>query len=192
MKRILILTILFSVLTLGVSPAFAQRFGAPEGMKNKIVVGGNIGAGYYGNTLSLSLAPQVGYRLTRSLELGTRLGYHLNYHAYSSYYGPYFDHFFTGSLYANYEIFAGLYAQVEDEAVCCLVSGPNIDTQGSDWFNSFLIGGGYRQYSGSRSYVFYALMYDLSWDFLDASKNPYNSPFIIRMGFCYAIDGKRK
>lgn len=192
MKRILFAIILLAVWALSVQPAYGQRFGAPEGMKNKIVVGGNIGAGYYGNTLSLSLAPQIGYRLTRNLETGVRLGYHMNYHVYSSAYGPYFDHFFSGSLYANYEIFAGLYAQVEDEAVCCLVSGPNLHSTGSDWFNSILIGGGYRQYSGSRSYVFYALMYDLSWDFMDMNKNPYNSPFVVRMGFCYAIDGKKK
>ena len=79
MKRFLILMTLFSVLGLGARPAFAQRFGAPEGMKNKIVVGGNVGAGYYGNALSVSLSPQVGYRLTRSLEVGTRLGYQMTY-----------------------------------------------------------------------------------------------------------------
>lgn len=192
MKRFLILMTLFSVLGLGARPAFAQRFGAPEGMKNKIVVGGNVGAGYYGNALSVSLSPQVGYRLTRSLEVGTRLGYQMTYHTAYSAYGPYFDHFFTGSLYANYEIFAGLYAQVENETACCLVTGPNITSSKSLWFNSFLVGGGYRQYSGSRSYVFYDLMYDLSWDFMDAYNNPYSSPFIVRWGFCYALDGKKK
>ena len=190
MKRIVFIAILLSALF--VLPARAQRFGGPEGMKGKIIVGGNIGAGYYGNTLSFSIAPQVGYRLTRSLEVGSRLGYHLNYHgSYYSAYGPYFDHFFTGSLYANYEIISGIYAQVEDEAVCCLVSGPNITSSRSQWFNSFLIGGGYRQYSGS-SYVFYSLLYDLSWDYMYLDNNPYNSPFIIRVGFCYAIGGKRK
>ena len=57
----------------------AQTFGAPEVMKGKIVVGGNGDIGVAGNCFYVGVAPQAGYRLTRSLEVGTRLGYALNY-----------------------------------------------------------------------------------------------------------------
>ena len=192
MKRFLLIAILFPMLALGVMPVQAQRFGAPEQMKNKIVLGGDIGAGYSGRTLYFSIAPQVGYRLTKNLELGTRLGYSLNYYNnYYSGYGRYFSHFFSGALYANYEIFAGIYAHVEDETVLNIVSGQAITSAKPRWYNSVLAGIGYRQYSSSNSFVFYSLLYDLSYDYI-TEDSPYISPFVVRMGFCYAIDGKRK
>lgn len=192
MKRIIALTALMVAVALGSATANAQRFGAPEQMKGKIVLGGNLGAGYSGHTLYFSIAPQVGYRLTKNLEVGTRLGYSLNYYNnYYSAYGRYFAHFFSGALYANYEIFAGIYAHVEDEAVLCLVNGSAITSSTTRWYNSVLVGGGYRQYASSNSFVFYSLLYDLSYDYV-YDDSPYTSPFVVRVGFCYAIDGKRK
>ena len=52
----------------------AQTFGGPESMKKKVVVGGDFGLGFYGNSFYVGVAPQIGYRLTRSLEAGVRLG----------------------------------------------------------------------------------------------------------------------
>ena len=189
MKRNITLGLLLLAMMCCVVPVHAQRFGGPERMKGKIIVGGHVGAGYSGRTLHFSVSPQVGYRLTRSLELGTRLGYSLSYHAYTAY-GTFFNHYFSGALYGNYEIFRGLYVHAEDEVVCGLVTGPAIETSASRWYNSVLVGGGYRQYSGS-SYVFYSLLYDLSWDYL-YEDTPYANPFIVRMGVCFALDGKRK
>jgi len=177
---------------LGPTSAYAQRFGAPEQMKGKIVLGGDLGAGYAGRTLYFSIAPQVGYRLTKNLEVGTRIGYSMNYYNnYYSSYGRYFSHFFSGALYANYEIFAGIYAHVEDEAVISLVSGPAITSSNTRWYNSVLAGIGYRQYASPNSFVFYSLLYDLSYDYVN-DDSPYMGPFVVRVGFCYAIDGKRK
>ena len=192
MKRIVTMMVLLTMAVLVPTMTQAQRFGAPEQMKGKIVLGGDIGAGYSGHTLYFSLAPQVGYRLTKNLEVGTRLGYSLNY--YSNYYsatGRYFAHFFSGALYANYEIFAGLYAHVEDEEVLCFVSGPAITSSATRWYNSLLAGIGYRQYSSSRSFVFYSLLYDISYDYVN-NDSPYTGPFVVRLGFCYALDGKKK
>ena len=192
MKRIVALMALMAVVALGSTALNAQRFGAPEQMKGKIVLGGDLGAGYSGRTLYFSIAPQVGYRLTKNLEVGTRIGYSMNYYNnYYSGYGRYFSHFFSGALYANYEVFAGLYAHVEDEAVINLVSGPAITSSTTRWYNSVLAGIGYRQYSSSNSFVFYSLLYDLSYDYVN-DDSPYMGPFVVRVGFCYAIDGKRK
>lgn len=191
MKRILVLGSLLLMTVLCAMPAHAQRFGAPETMKNKIVLGGDIGASYYGRHLYFSLAPQVGYRLTRNLEVGTRLGYSLNYYYDYGAYGSFFNHYFSGALYANYEIFAGIYAHVEDEEVCRLVSGPAITSASTQWYNSLLAGIGYRQYNSSRSFVFYSLLYDISYDYV-TDDNPYISPFVVRVGACFALDGKKK
>ncbi len=192
MKRFVTL-IMVLVLTAVCSAGLqAQRFGAPESMKGKLIVGGNIGAGYYGSSLSLAIAPQVGYRLTRNLEVGARLGYQMNFHSnYYSAYGRYFNHVFSGALYANYEIFAGIYAHIEDEEVGSFYSGPAITSSEWGWYNNALVGLGYRQYSG-RSYAFTTLLYNLSWDYMDMYNNIYVSPFVIRVGFCFALDGKKR
>jgi hypothetical protein len=108
MKRIV--TIATLALLMGILPmtAQAQTWGAPDYMKGKLVTGGQIGAGFSGNTLHLGIAPQLGFRPIRSLEVGIRLGYDLDYH-FRSYYNPYSVcyHYFSGAIYANYEIFRG-------------------------------------------------------------------------------------
>ena len=172
--------------------AQAQRFGAPETMRGKFVTGGNIGAGYSGRTLYFSIAPQLGYRITKDLEVGARLGYNMNfYHDYYGYYGSYFCHFFNASLYANYEIFSGLYIHVEDEEVCSIVRGENINPTPAQWYNSILVGGGYRQYFSPTGYVYYSLLYDLSFDYI-YGESPYVSPFIVRVGYCVGFDWRRR
>ena len=163
----------------------AQTFGAPEVMKGKIVVGGNGDIGMAGNCFYVGVAPQVGYRLTRSLEVGARLGYTLNY--YWGYYGNEFDHFFSGALYTNYEIYRGIYLQVENEETCCLIRGTDMGDIEPQWCNSFFVGGGYRQYYNASSYVYYSLMYNLSWDYGYNSFTPYASPFVFRVGFCKGL-----
>ena len=160
----------------------AQTFGGPEYMKKKVVVGGNFGLGLYGNSFYVGVAPQIGYRLTRSLEAGVRLGYDLHYYYRDYYLGNYFCHYFSGSAYLNYEIFKGFYLQAEDEEMCLLVSGKALETNASSWYNSAFVGAGYRQYWG-RSYTYYSILFNLSWDY----DSPYNSPFVVRVGYCIGL-----
>ena len=188
MKRIAVLLwmAVFSVFL--TSRVQAQIFGGPEFMKGKIVVGGDIGAGAYGSSVYFGVAPQAGLRLTRSLELGVRLGYDLHYY-YGYYYGNYFCHYFSGALYANYEVFKGLFLHVEDEEMCELIRGSGVNTTSPSWYNSFFVGGGYRQYFSPSGFVFYALLYNLSWDYSYNGyfSSPYANPFVIRVGYCYAF-----
>ena len=189
MKRKLTILIAFVMTMTWMSPTEAQTFGGPEFMKNKVVVGGDFGFGMYGSSLYVGVAPQAGYRLTRSLEVGVRLGYDLNYYYGSAYYGNYFCHYFSGSAYANYEVFSGIYLHVEDEEMCLLVRGQALNPSAPSWYNSVFVGAGYRQYTSSSSFAFYSILYNLSWDYgytgMDSS--PYASPFVIRMGYCYAL-----
>ena len=185
MKRII--SVVFALmLTVTLSSRLeAQTFGAPEIMKGKIVVGGNANLGFAYDCFYFGIAPQAGLRLTRSLEVGARLGYDLNYY-YGDYYGygSYYAHFFSGALYANYEIINGIYVQVEDEEVCSLLSGFENGTGTSSWCNSVFVGGGYRQYYDPTGYFYYSVMYNLSWDYTYSSFTPYASPFVVRVGFC--------
>lgn len=185
MKRIIAIAFaLMMALTLP-SRLDAQTFGAPEVMKGKVVLGGNADLGVAYNCFYLGVAPQAGLRLTRSLEVGVRLGYDMNYYFGDNYYyDSYFAHYFSGAVYANYELFSGIYVQVEDEEVCCLLSGLETGANKPGWCNSVFVGGGYRQYYNVTSFMYYSIMYNLSWDYTYSSFTPYANPFVVRVGFC--------
>lgn len=185
MKRIVTLVLIAVMSAFFALHSDAQIFGGPEYMKGKKVFGGNITGGATGNYLHVGVAPQFGLRLTRSLELGTRLGYDLYfYHDY--YYGRYFCHYVSGALYANYDIISGIYLHAEDEEMCLFVSGKDVNANAPRWYNSVFVGAGYRQYAYDGSYVYYALLYNLSWDGFSGN-SPYANPFVIRMGYCHAF-----
>lgn len=187
MKRII--SILFAlVLSMTLSSTIkAQVFGAPDFMKGKKVVGGIFAAGYSSGCLHVGAAPQFAYRLTRSLEIGVRVGYDL-YHYYASpYYGSYNSHFFSGAVYANYEIFHGIYVHVEDEESCMFVRGQALNPSTPTWYNSAFVGGGYRQYTSEASFVYFAFLYNLSWSYAHPGDSPYVNPYVIRMGYCFGF-----
>lgn len=187
MKRIVSLALAIAFVALVSLKLEAQTFGAPEVMKGKLVVGGDFDLGYAYNCFYFGLSPQVGYRLTRSLEVGTRLGYNLNYYT-DYYYGSYFCHYFRGAIYANYEIFRGLYVHVEDEELCALIRGKAVNPTAPSWYNSFFVGGGYRQYFSETGFVYYSVLYNLSWDYdYTVSGSPYFNPFVIRVGYCKGL-----
>ena len=188
MKRIVSLALFLCCSALLVQ-AQAQIFGGPESMKGKFVVGGNFDAGFYGRSLNIGVAPQAGYRLTRSLEMGVRLGYQLNYNYGNNYYGSYYCHFFSGAVYANCEIFRGLYLHVEDEEMCLLVGGEAVNPTAPSWYNSVFVGAGYRQYFSETDFVYYAFLYNLSWGYDDLGNynSPYANPFVIRVGYCHGF-----
>lgn len=187
MKRIVTIVALAIFMGFLSTAAYSQQFGAPEVMNKKLVLGGDANLGLAGNYLYVGIAPQAGFRLTRSLEAGVRLGYDLNYVWRSAYYGSYFCHYFSGSVYANYEVFSGIYLHVEDEEMCSLYSGKNLTQDVVEWYNSVFVGVGYRQYFNT-SYTFYSVLYNLSWEY----GYPYSNPFVIRVGYCKALQFKRK
>lgn len=186
MKRIITIITALALAAFFATESNAQKFGAPEVMKGKFVAGGNLGLDFFGNCLYFSISPQLGYRLTRSLELGTRISYDMYYHYRDYYYGLYFRHYFSGSLYANYEIYRGIYVQVEDEETCLLVSGHDIESS-TRFYNSLFVGAGYRQYFSQTGFVYTAFLYNLSWDYSGVSSSPYVNPYVIRVGYCYGF-----
>lgn len=184
MKRIVSFALAIVLVALVSLKCEAQTFGAPEVMKGKIVAGGNANLGLSGNCFYVGVSPQAGYRLTRSLEVGVRLGYDLNYY-FDYYYGRFFYHFFSGAVYGNYEIFRGLYVHVEDEEMCCLVRGKDVNPTAPRWYNSVFVGAGYRQYFSETGFVYYSVLCNLSWDYNYVSfESPYVNPFVIRVGYC--------
>lgn len=186
MKRLAILASLCLMLIGFAVKASAQGFSDVPDMKGKWVYGGNIGGGMYGNYLNLSLAPQVGYRIFSPWEVGLRGVYDLTCD-FDRVNGNSYAHYFGLAPYTNFEVYKGLFLHVEDEVMYGFGRW-NHQTTGRQWFNTVFVGGGYRQYSYSGGFVYYMLLYNLSWGVLQSQSSwdtPYSSPIEIRVGFCF-------
>ena len=177
------------VLAMSTVPAMAQLPKAPLEMKGKIVTGGNFGIDFWGRSFCLSVAPQIGYRLTRGLEAGVRLGYNLNYF-FDNYYGNYSIHHLSAGAYINYEIIKGLYFHLEDEETCRLTFD-GLVSNGSEprWFNSLFVGAGYREYVSETAFAYISALYNLRWDYSVGGEvsSPYSRPLVVRVGYCFGF-----
>ena len=185
MKRFGIIASLCLMLFGFVGKAQAQRLPDMPDMKGRVIYGGNFGFGMSGNHLNLSVAPQVGYRIFNPWEVGVRGIYSLQAW-FDRVYGNEYRHYFGVAPYTNLQIFRGLFVHAEDELMLG-VTRWNHATAGSRWFNSVFVGGGYRQYTYSGSFVYFMVLYNLSWSGLPNGglETPYASPFSIRVGYCF-------
>ena len=187
MKRFAIIASLCLMLPGFAGKASAQFLPDVPDMKGKIVVGGDFDLGLYGNYFNFGIAPQVGYRVFSPWEVGLRGVYDLNCN-FNSTYGSTYAHYFGIAPYTNCQIYKGLFLHVEDEVMYCL-SRYNHSTTGSKWFNSLFVGGGYRQYAYNGSYVYYMVLYNLSWSGIATAGvgTPYASPIAFRVGYCFSF-----
>lgn len=183
MKRFAILTVLGLLLFGFVGKASAQ-YERPD-LKGKIIYGGNFGFGMSGYYLSLSLAPQIGYRVLNPWEVGVRGIYTLQAW-FDRVHGNEYGHFLGVAPYTNVEVFRGLFLHVEDEVMYGFRRW-NHETVSAKWYNSVFVGGGYRQYNYTGGYVYFLVLYNLSWGLIPSDKwdTPYSSPLILRVGYCF-------
>ena len=166
--------------------ASAQGSSDVPDMKGRVIFGGNIGGGLSGHRLSFSIAPQVGYRILNPWEVGTRVIYDLNCY-FDRTNGSVYGHYFGVAPYTNVQVFKGLFVHVEDE-VMYGISRWNHQTVRNKWYNSVFVGAGYRQYTYNGGFVYYMLLYNLTWDVIqspDGWDTPYASPIAIRVGYCF-------
>ena len=186
MKRFAIIASLCLMLFGFVGKASAQFLPDVPDMKGKMIYGGNLGGGMYGNYLTISIAPQVGYRIFSPWEIGVRTNYHLMCY-FDRYYGNEFRHYFGIAPYTNFQVYKGIFLHAEDELMYGFARW-NHETVSSNWYNSVFAGIGYRQYSFSGSFVYFLVLYNLSWDLPKtpgAWDTPYSSPIEIRVGYCF-------
>ena len=185
MKRFGIIAAL-SLLLLGFcGKASAQFFGDVPNLKGKVIYGGNFGFGISGYYLNLSIAPQIGYRVFNPWEIGVRGIYNLQCY-FDRVYGNEYAHYFGVAPYTNFQVFKGLFIHVEDEIMYGF-SRWNHETMGGKWYNSVFVGGGYRQYTYTGSFVYFMVLYNLSWGLIPSNTwaTPYATPLIIRVGYCF-------
>ena len=185
MKRLGIIAALSFMLLGFFGKASAQFLPNVPDLKGKVIYGGNFGFGMTGNYLSLSIAPQVGYRVFNPWEVGVRGIYSLQAW-FDRYYGNEYGHFFGVAPYTNFQVYKGLFAHVEDEVMYGFTRW-NHETLGGKWYNSVFVGGGYRQYSYSGGFMYFMVLYNLSWGrpVTGYWDTPYSSPIELRFGYCF-------
>lgn len=147
---------------------------------NKLVFGGNFGGGISNQESSIVLSPNVGYRFTERLTIGTGIIY--------QYYGvklPGFKFDFNnygGRLYTTYQLTEFLIAHTEYDPLN--LEYINFNSTGLPegtsrrTVNSLFVGGGYRQSLGGNSVIDLMLLYNLT----ETPYTRYTNP-IIRVGF---------
>ena len=176
----------FILMLLGVAgKASAQFLPDVPDMNGKMVYGGGFGFGMSGNHLSLSVSPQIGYRVFNPWEVGVRTIYDLTCD-FNRTLGTVYGHYFGIAPYTNFQVYKGLFLHVEDEVMYGFVRLKH-NTVSRNWYNSVFVGGGYRQYSYTGSYVYFMLLYNLSWGVIPSGNwdTPYGSPIALRVGYCF-------
>ena len=185
MKRFAIIAAIGLMLMGFCGKVSAQFLPEVPNLKGKMIYGGNFGFGMSGNHLSLSIAPQVGYRIFNPWEIGLRGTYQLQCY-FDRYNGNEYFHYFGMAPYTNVQVYKGLFLHVEDEIMYGF-SRWNHQSSVGRWFNSIFVGGGYRQYSYRGSYAYFMVLYNLSWGMVQSNSwdTPYSSPIQIRVGYCF-------
>ena len=187
MKRFVIIASLCLVLLGFCGKASAQFLPDVPDLKGKMVCGGNFGFGVTGNYLSLSIAPQVGYRIFNPWEVGVRNLYDLSC-LFDKTHGNTYGHFFGVAPYTNVQVYKGIFLHVEDEVMYGFYRF-NHETHDKKWYNSVFVGGGYRQYSSDNSFFYIMALYNLSWGLIQSESwpTPYVTPFDLRVGYCFCF-----
>lgn len=185
MKRLAIIASLCFMLFGFAGKVSAQFLPDVPDLKGKVIYGGNFGFSMSGNYLSLSIAPQVGYRIFNPWEVGTRVIYNLDCN-FNRTYGNTNGHYFGVAPYTNFQVYKGIFIHVEDEVMYGIVRWKH-ETVSRNWYNSVFVGGGYRNYSYNGSYVYLMVLYNLSWGVLHTTTwdTPYTSPISLRVGYCF-------
>ncbi len=191
-KYIIIILVFFSISV----NAYSQKEENEntKNLKNKIFFGGSFSL-QFGSITAINIDPVIGIRPIPRLSMGIG-GKYQYYNSRSDVFNNYETHIFGGSIFSEYviikdlknvlpvKVFGGLFTHIEYEALSLEskyfdISNTNI---GKDrfWLNSFLLGGGYNQKIGNKSYIYILVL----WNVTETINTPYTNP-IYRIGFVF-------
>jgi hypothetical protein len=149
------------------------------GMRDRLYFGGGIGLSF-GTVDYVEIAPMVGFRVTPDFNLG--LGVFYRYRNDGRYEEDVSTNDWGANLFAQYQVVPQLFLHGEAEYVSYEYIMANLDTtRESD--TSVLAGLGYGWPVGGSSVYFLAL-YNFSYD-EDSLTNPYDSPWVFRVGVTF-------
>lgn len=146
---------------------------------DRMVYGGNFGAGFSSYETFVAVSPTVGYRFTDRFTAGPGVIY--QYYKFSDRSYRFTSNNYGYKLFANYLLTESLFAHTEYEMLDLKVS--LLDPAGNRHNErrrvpALFVGGGFRQRFGYRSVVDIMVLYNV----IDSPYSPYGNP-IIRVGF---------
>ena len=172
---------LFIAISILVSSFISNNSFSQSGFSwNRVQVGGNFGASFGANETLVALSPNIGYRVTERLTLGTGVIYQYYRFRNSS-----FDFKFSNygaKLFGTFQLndFLILHSEYESlnlEYIKFNYMGVPDGTQRRT-IGSLFVGGGYRQRMSENSVFDIMVLYNLT----ETPYTPYSNP-IIRVGF---------
>ncbi|MBK6730544.1 MAG: hypothetical protein IPG60_06100 [Bacteroidetes bacterium] len=149
---------------------------------NRFVVGGYLGA-QFGNFTAIDVSPLVGYRVTPKFTPGLGMTYqYVSYNDPTGYYQSYNSNIIGPRVFADYDIFYGLFAHAEYEHLWFKYDDSFITYK--DVQPGLFVGGGLNLSAGANSSFQILAIWNLLWD----SQNLiYGSPFTLRFGMAFGL-----
>jgi hypothetical protein len=159
---------------------------AKPSLSDKIFWGGGMGLSF-GDITFVSVSPMVGYRVTPRLGVGLGLLY--TYRSDNRFKPKLTTSDYGGNIFAQYIVAPPFFLQAQYEYINYeYYSGNDLDKARRD-FNGAYGGGGLFQPVGRNSAFFISAMYNFNFDNNAVIPGPYNSPWIIRVGFSAGFGG---
>jgi hypothetical protein len=142
-----------------------------ETFKERIYVGGNVGASF-GSVTYISLQPLIGCRINKKLSVG--VGGTYNYYSQTYAGAHYVSTVYGANAFARYMILDNVFAQVGWDKLSVVRDFTNERI----WVDNLLIGAGYRQAFSDKGAFVAAIFYNVN----QGPNSPYQNP-IIQIGF---------
>lgn len=181
-RPVVFLLVAFSLVT----TAFAQQGDSYDNslkgvpLKERIVVGGGLGASFGSQQDFFSISPMIGYKVTERLLAGSGVTY--RYTKYKFYSPAIKLNDYGFNPFVRYNVFNGIFAQVEYEYLNYEFP-VTVEQSIRKAYNSFLAGGGFIQPIGDKAAFYILALYNFSYqDVQPGEYSPYASPLVLRGG----------
>ncbi len=149
--------------------------------KERIFVGGGLGASFNSYADFVSVSPIIGYRVSQRFAPG--IGFQYRYTSYKTFNPKLTTDDYGVSLFARYTLYGPLFLHAEFEHLNYEFPGTVPGETLRKDFNSLLAGGGFFQPVGRNAGFFAVALYNFSYqNSYNYSYYPYSSPLILRVG----------
>ena len=181
MKKHITLFSLFIIFSVTLNHhSFAQKYvDEDSGFIDRLYFGGNFGL-QFGNFTHIEASPIVGYMINDKLSAGVGVVYQYFRVRGSNQFNDYETNIYGGKLFGRYNFSQQLFGYTEYENISLEFRSSQTADLSRIWVPAFFIGGGYFQPIGNRAGFTIMALYNLLHN---PARSPYNSPFVLRVGF---------
>lgn len=166
-----------------ISFSYAQKYVTEDSkFVERLYLGGNFGLQLGTNLTQIEISPAVGYMINNKASVGVGVIYQYfraRRQIQNSVY-EFKSNIYGGKLFGRYNITDFLFGYAEYEHINLNTLNINSNEMERAWVPGMFVGAGYFQAIGRRSGVNLMLLYNLTYDPI---RSPYNSPFLLRLGF---------